>query len=106
MIIKDLREFTIEVEKINGIYIKAMNEMTVSSDFQAQFLNNVREAFDSRLSGMTGEPIALYRYIIDRAFYQLKKKYRNMISKWNKKVIKNRGNVIWNGKDGMKTNGN
>lgn len=99
--ITDIKELTEQIEEINGRYSKKMDEMKMLPERKEEFFAMVKTAFQSRLDTIKEvEPIVLYDFMIRQNFYEVTKLYRNHVNKHNKKVIRNRGNVLWDSKKG------
>jgi hypothetical protein len=99
-IITDIAKFTEEIEKINGIYAKGMSEYGIDSTNQELFFTEIRKLFDDKLSFFEGDPVLLYGSLLKGVYYELMKRRRNLVNKKNKKIIKRRGNLIWDGREG------
>jgi hypothetical protein len=97
----DIKDFTEKMESLNGEYIKCLEKMGMPKDNQEFFLKEVRNIFDSKIGEWKEDPIKLYHFILHKAFFTLEKSRRNYISKHNKKLLKHRGNVLWDSSKGQ-----
>lgn len=101
----DIKEFTEKKEKLNGVYEESLKNIKLPVELIGKFFNTVNDIFNNKLPNWNdGEPIDLYKIILEKSYYDLLKMRRNAISKWNKKVIKNRGNIIWDSSKGTYRN--
>lgn len=99
--ISDLKELYVQMEELNGIYSKKLDEMTMYPEKKEEFFNMVKEIFRQKVEEVKEvAPIDFYKFILQQNFYQVKKLYRNQVNKHNKKIIRNRGDVVWNGSRG------
>lgn len=100
----DIKEFTENKEKINGVYLEALSKIDFLPEQKTLFLSTVQEVFDSKVNNFQGNPFDLYREIIERVYYETLRTRHKLIQKNNKKVIQNRGNIIWDSRRGTYRN--
>lgn len=98
----DIKLFTETKEELNGFYLGKMKQFKFPDEIQKEFFRLVDERFHS--TRKLEDECIHYERVIRFTFKEFILFHNRMISKMEKKNIKNRGNVIWNSMKGQYVN--